>query len=339
MKQRELLITGYLHQNTSKYFPKGLIKLFVDFYNLIKDWKFKGDALSKFFEYKPGEFITNPSIFSVQHIPFELVIAPNGYNNYNGYIILMIRIIAKKLPFHVRRCSIYLELFCFETDYKFKRLVLFDNTKDWTIQWYRFSMKSNQIQKIAKITKELNFGCFVEILNVKYQTKEHVFRLAKPVTMYREYQYKWRLTERQYNKLTFNVDFSLYSDNFNGGCMSILLVPFGWSYLKGTEGYLFTKVKLVKLPWNVKSIQIQTDFVIKCKNKSHEWNYVMDCNVHNPGNVDEKTKIKSNDFIGRDFLEIFAKVKILKIFDEQRNEVDVERWSRYGIECELDKDE
>ena len=79
--QRPYLITGYLRQCTNSYFPQELIQLLYDYYNVIIDWSFEGDDLTKFYECNVNNRLKTQK-FTVNCIPFQLSIFPNGTERY-----------------------------------------------------------------------------------------------------------------------------------------------------------------------------------------------------------------------------------------------------------------
>ena len=242
----------------------------------------------------------------------------------------MIRTQNKKLPAHCRDFLIYIELFCVETNYKFKKCVNFANTHKYWVQWYPFAISLQRLKDDGYT--QLNFGCFVEILNVKYQTEKLIFRVFKQLTIYDEYRYKWRLNEDEYKLLMKgDIDSSLYSYNFNGGCFCILLIPFGWSFKNATHNHLFAKIKLVKLPWSIKQMDIETDWIVKCKKISVGWKWMTTVSVKQCGDLDEEMKVKTEEFMNQEFLEIVVNIKILKIYDEQDQQIEKRKWIDHAI--------
>ena len=140
---------------------------------------------------------------------------------------------------------------------------------------------------------ELNFGCYVEMLSIEYGI-DWISNYIIPIMMQRQYEYTWELDSTELNIfLKSDIDSSLYSPNFNGDCGCIVLIPYGWGYMDETEGYLFAKIKLMKLPFGIKSIHIESEFIIRSDAASIGWKYKKKCDIQKPGLVDMDRRIKS----------------------------------------------
>ena len=342
--QRSVLIHGYVRKIV--IIPKDLIQLILLFYNDIIDWKFKKADLEEFYQCENAEGF-NSSWFEINDIPFYLAIYPNGLNaRTEGYTEMLLISPHQPRPDIISSFTIYLELFNFETKYQFRKLVKCRINKDspcsHSIQWYPYALKLSDLDDDDYT--ELNFAAYVEIMNIEYfpvdteekeQSKAKLERkvFARPVVMITECEYRWKLDEDEMDIFMANeVDSSLYSPNFNGDCWCIVLIPYGWNWSSGTEGHLFAKIKLLKLPYGVKSIDIKSEFVVRSDAVINGWIYEKKCDVRTPGLVDIKQRIPTEKF--QSFtkeLMIIAKMTIVKVFDFEDKEIPKKEWINYGI--------
>ena len=181
--------------------------------------------------------------------------------------------------------------------------------------------------------KELNFGCQVEILSIKYKSPK-IQMYIKPIMMQlTRYQFIWKLIDREMEICrNSGADSSLYSPNFNGDSWCIVFVPNGWSWAVETVGHLFAKIKLLKLPFGIKCMEIESEFIITSDFESVKWINTTKCSIKTPGRFDNSSRIKSQKFQNNvRNLTVITKMKLLKLFDMNGNKIPENKWINYGI--------
>ena len=329
--KRECLVFGWNRTNSSMI-PSEICMLCLLFYDSIIDWTLRDAALDQFFKCKGIESLQGPE-FKIRDIPIRLELFPNGrLVRFSGYVDFIFRVLTEEITHLIASFDIYFELFCFETKYQFRKSMTIDTDSGYFCQWYRYSVRLKKLKQM-KVT-ELNFGCFVEILNIKYRKDQYRIKsYIRPIWMNVNYKYEWDLDDEEMDIFkSSRVDSSLYSNNFNHKCWCIVLVPNGWSYHEEGIGHLFAKVKLLRLPFGVKSMDIETQWIIKSENKSVQWKYSKKCDYIFPGTVDMDRRIKGDQFkMFANHLKIIVSMKIVKVYDNDDIEIEKEKWNDYGL--------
>ena len=104
----------------------------------------------------------------MNNIEFILQLHPNGINPYTHNYVQLSFITSDPFPNDIKSFHIYLSLFCQEIKYEGRHTKSIKSSLERT-RWPQWVMPLDNIKKIKDNLKYIDFGCYVEILYIKYK--------------------------------------------------------------------------------------------------------------------------------------------------------------------------
>ena len=252
-QKAELLTYGYVKENYNHGTPMVIHKLIELFYDKYYHWKIHKDGMKRFLAAK--DKIYAPSSFIVNDIEFKCKLYPNGWNEYfKGMVQICVEV--TKIPSDIESFVISADIGCdtISRNDKFVR------------RWWKTGQYIGTVMgKLSnyKDTKQIDFYCMIDILEIKYKDKDD-YKMKLKMNTHTEYEWKIDdtsdiVTMRKSEKLPF-----LVSDNFDNNNWSIMV------YLKGgaIESLEQFWIGLVLLRWPVGISVIDTTYSITVRSES-----------------------------------------------------------------------
>eukprot|EP01084_Bolivina_argentea_P098892 177775_1 len=334
--QRDMLVFGYIKQNSVIAMPVDITKLCFEFYNDVIDWLLSDKTLHKFLNAKSGEKLLGPK-FEICNIPFQLILYPNGVAK--GYVSYFLEFIKDKLPTHIEDFSVFLNLFCSATLAEFQSpltMKYIGNKLKHQIGWFKYNMKLEQCKN--KNYKSINFGCYINPIHIQYKSSKTLLTYNSLLT---KCEYKWNISDNTRNALkTASKGQCYYSPSFNSDCFGIVFIPKGRITDLSETVRIF--VKLLKLPPNVSYVLIEYELNVCSENESDNMKYSSTAKL---GYIKERSVASStltfvpSKFIFDRHLLIKAVVEIKCVFDKNGIAINNDMWSVYGFVDETPKNE
>eukprot|EP01084_Bolivina_argentea_P153090 266940_1 len=328
LQQRHKLVFGYTKESAIRNIPPDLCDMCLRYYNDIIDWKIEGNELSKFYECKYGEKINGP-MFTIKDIPFKLELYPNGdYLRNKNMISLYLLYDEKLIPENIKKFMLYIVFFCRERKYESRTLEILKER--WTrIPWYWWVLPFEYAQK-ANFT-ELNIGCYIQLLHIEYNDDTPNYSMRN-IKMKIKDNFEWKLNEEELNRFqTAEFDQFLYSPNFNYDCFCITCSPNGDRFINDSNESVFTIVKVVRLPYGVKSIRIKYTMKMLSDKMTFEWDFETDCTLECGGKLNTEVKIKRSTFEQAKWISFEVKMDVIDVYIGNGVRLEREQYLSYGI--------
>eukprot|EP01084_Bolivina_argentea_P098893 177779_1 len=327
--QRDMLVFGYIKQNSVIAMPVDITKLCFEFYNDVIDWLLSDKTLHKFLNAKSGEKLLGPK-FEICNIPFQLILYPNGVAK--GYVSYFLEFIKDKLPTHIEDFSVFLNLFCSATLAEFQSPLtmayISNKSRTSRIGWFRYNMKLEEYKN--KNYKSINFACYINPIHIQYQSSKTLTTCNSLVT---KYEYEWTVSDDTLHALkTASKGQCYYSPSFNSDCFCIVIIPKG-RMTDNTEN-VKVFIKLLKLPLNVSYVSIDYELNVCSENESDNMKYASTAKLGyiKRRNVASSTlSYATSKCIFDAHLSIKAVVEITTVFDKDGIAINHDHWSVYGF--------
>ena len=258
-KERDLLVSGYTHQQYNALIPGDIMKMILSFYDDVAYWHFDMEELDFYnFDYK--QVLFGPKI-RFGDVVFQCTLCPSGWS-HKGCVQFYIEFDKEemngKLPKYIKSITAYLVIYCEQIEYEYRTPKVFLNIES-AQGWPAYRIDDIKLNNF----KSLNFGCFIELLRIETATNipspicnryDQFFN--KTHTISNESCCDWVVTDKLLKKFK-NAKHSqgFYSPNFDNDTWCLSCSPFG---IKSEyNGKFCIALKILKLPYNVKSIKVK----------------------------------------------------------------------------------
>ena len=95
---------------------------------------------------------------------------------------------------------------------------------------------------------------------------------------------------------------------------------------------MFATIKFLRLQYDVKRIDIESEFVVMSDVEAVSWKYKTKCSIETPGLFDIDQEVKSEKFCqNTENLIIIARMKILKMVDLKNERIPKRLCRNYGM--------
>eukprot|EP01084_Bolivina_argentea_P110492 197275_1 len=356
--KQQTFVYGYLRiitENVAIVFPKDLYSLCFNFYNEVIRWTLIGNDFDNFFDCKRWSLsktlgndfswtdddkrineLIGPS-FTIYNIPFTLSVRPrwNASILIEDCVYLSFSINNELFKDNIKHIMIYFILFFDELNYEYRHTTKLTKIND--ALWYWPCIKYDEIKSLQTHYKQLSFGCYAELLSIHYPLKPSKY-LNFDTKMKSDCKYQWKLnTNELYRFKTAKFDYGLYSPNFNGDCFSIVSSPNGLSSMRESKGLILSKIKLLKLPCNIRSVNclVRLEIIGINDNEKHE-KYVCQDEIRkfsydDTGSAQKDESINIALFRDVESIVFTATVKVHEVYDHAGHKVPSTQWNNYGI--------
>ena len=272
-EERSRLVIGYTRfNNTTSYrLPADIIKLINKFYDCVAYWDFNTEIdLAKFYNFQYKEVLFGPKII-FNNIVFQCTLCPSGWS-HRGCVQFYIEFDKEemngKLPKYIKSVTAYLVIYCKQIEYEYRTPKIFINIES-AQGWPAY-----RIDDIKSMDfKSLNFGCYIELLRVEY-TKDYIPpSLPGDNALYEQFfnkthkiseksQCEWIVNGVLLEKFkTAKHSQGFYSPNFDNDSWCLSCSPSGIK--KEYDGKFCIALKILRLPYNIKSIKVKHEITIK----------------------------------------------------------------------------
>mmetsp|Transcript_8410 Transcript_8410/g.13820 ORF Transcript_8410/g.13820 Transcript_8410/m.13820 type:complete len:380 (+) Transcript_8410:36-1175(+) len=363
-KRANLLAFGYLRRKQKKYhlsIPTDLTSVCLKFFHDVIEWKFTDSNLTQFYEASQrGSF--EGQQFKIHDLAFKLTVFPRyrgwTFQNDAEYVALFFELDRKSLPSQVQHILVYFILYLEEYSYEYRHIAKLSKSNH-DIMWYTPTVQFRRIKE--RKFKQLSFGCYAEVLRICYHDEpssdddgdsdsfasaSSLTQRVPPLPKYKyftmntrilsEYVFEWNLNDNELARFKHAAtDYSLYSSNFNGDCFCIVCSPNGLSVVKQSEGLIFLKIKLLKMPCNINKLSIEYELKLETQGASYHKFIHKETREYAYDKTGDNVKddlMKLSSMAQVDGIRITAKIRVLKAFVNEKNEeIKKEDWLRHGI--------
>eukprot|EP01084_Bolivina_argentea_P263534 446078_1 len=346
LNRNELLVFGYLRENfIDILIPLDLHNIFSEYINDVTEWKIKGTELQKFHNIGLDLKMNGPTFELTKYIHFQLKITPKYKYGDEQYTILWLTLNDKTLLKSIKDIQFYFVLYFIEGSFEYKHITTLSKGEYNTDQmWYTYSLKYSYT-KNEKFNK-LQFGCYVEILRINYHKNKEIKWLTNSLQIHKEHKYIWTLNKNEIKRFKQSqIDYSLYSENFNNNSFCIVIAPNGLSVYQQGNGLVFMKMKLLKLPPKIDQIKYKYHLKLigynqsKMTNKNCISSNRIEMNrfvegVFNYSRTGLNSKDKDMKFeLLKDveYVKIIATMCIKKLYGVNGKEIIKDEWNKYGF--------
>ena len=168
-EERQHLVTGYNKQYYN--IPLDISRLILKFYDAVAYWDFTNDELEKFYNFEYKQVLWGPKI-KFKNIIFQCTLCPSGWS-HRGCVQFYIEFDKEemngKLPKHIKSITAYLVIYCKQIEYEYRTPKIFINIES-AQGWPAYRLDDIKLNNF----KQLNFGCYIELLRVEYNTKHMI---------------------------------------------------------------------------------------------------------------------------------------------------------------------
>ena len=157
------------------------------------------------------------------------------------------------------------------------------------------------------------------------------------LSMDREFEYEWVLNKEEITLFkNAEVDFSLYSPNFNHDTFCVVTAPNGLTIRGGTKGFVLQKIKLLKLPYGVMGVLCHYKLELETVDSNGRVRVFVREEDRKFGYTDTGKNEKDEDLeldLFQNALNIDFRVvaNILAVYDKNGKEIEKEEWFNFGI--------
>merc|ERR1712228_1022943 len=163
-EERDLLVSGYTHQQYNGLLPVDIMNMMLTFYDDVAYWTFDMDELDKFYNQSYKQVLFGPKI-KFGDVVFQCTLCPSGWS-HKGCVQFYIEFDKEemngKLPKYIKSITCLLVIYCEQIQYEYRTPKVFqciESAQGWPA--YRIDdIKLNNF-------KSLNFGCFIELLHIE----------------------------------------------------------------------------------------------------------------------------------------------------------------------------
>eukprot|EP01084_Bolivina_argentea_P064388 117435_1 len=255
---RQSLIYGYIHKYSSLYIPSDIItNCIIQFYDNSIIWNIHNDEMKIFLTSQYKNTIYGPKFEIIDGMEFEITCCPKGWKvkgNVQCYLEL------RKFPNYIKDITITFTLFVKQTEYEYKKTVIYyKNGKRKAHGWSQHAMKFEEIKN--NNFNELHIGCCVDIIHIRFMNTFKYRNIITNIPTIDNIQLlEWDVNKNILNKMKNARKSISFTKTFKNNIYWILQFA-----LHGDNIWFY--VKLLCLPFNIKSIQIKYDLIAEYNNK------------------------------------------------------------------------
>ena len=224
--------------------------------------------------------------------------------------------------------QIYYKLYCQETQSEWKGVMRLSLNQ--YVVWSPYMIRLSECKRY----KSLFFSCDIKILSIYFKDtttyKMSTKYLTKPVLMNITEQFVWTISDKRRLHRIYNAKYGhcIFSDNFGG------INEDNWCFKYYPEG--MTKddirgsifVRMLRKPRNIKRIKVQYEILLNHEVIVNETKEFSDDHHSNGHWVKKQSLMQQQPKSGLTFM---IDIRILDVYNYEDEEVDVRKWSKYGI--------
>ena len=302
-KQKQLLVSGYLRSNTNFTIANILKQTQIStqcylFYEQAIEYVLREEALTALFNVNNSESVVAPSI-KYHDIEFEYAIFPNGkHRDEHGFIAIDLSLVSK--PKDIDQINVFCRI-CLENRVIFKRSIQFD--AHHCLHSFADSSLCNLKLSEYEHVNALTFSVQIDIFNIHYHQdtnderldvlkwSEYHSKYFEKIRIAQHSQYEWKLNEVILRQLCGSNNKLFYFEDCLHECAKQKHFDSNsiWTMTVSSNfGDPLISLHLMKLPFNIKKIDIRCKLTIKYDGNNDE-QYITIMDVLNVGLSDKYT--------------------------------------------------
>ena len=342
--------------------PPEISKLFLDFLDLSVLWSISGDELKQFLSAKNGEAIAGPS-FIIKEIKFNLYLTPNGINeSEQGYVQFL------AAPYfmntNIDYITLWYSLYCKQTNSEWNNTAIFYSEDNDCASWPVHTLSLSQIinnlnietwnneesqsmtlsqsqlllQSLESIPFQLDFSCYIDIMNIEYKSNSGISSYFHTNTIYmnKYAKFQWNIYDELLHDFRYCVWGKYFFQNINVNWM-LECAPNGQSV--DDEGNVNILLSLLRLPNKISAVMVHMILKSDCGNNI-KWDFKLKFDFENNSYGWPNNTMLSSYLLTTTSITFTVEMTVLEIYDKSDNKVPEDSWHEYGIidnTKELDK--
>eukprot|EP01083_Nonionella_stella_P148891 472078_1 len=253
---RKRLIHGYIMQYSHEYIPSDIIHSIIRFCDHSHIWAIAGDQMDEFVHSQYRHTMYGPLFEVIDGMWFQITCCPMGWN-VEGQVQVYLEL--KQFPHYIEDIMLSFLLFTTETGYEYQKTVTYHATgrrKAHGISQH--AMTFNEIKEGKFDT--LHIGCCIEIIHLRYTNPYRYQNVITKMPRVCDTELMWNMEMHELKQMQ--------TANRNGKSLSITktfeqcncncwILQFALHH-----DILWFYVKLLRLPFNTKSIQMKYKLTI-----------------------------------------------------------------------------